>query len=92
MLSVRSAEDEIEDGAVKRFLVLEVVIQQCLVDSGSARDGISARTGYAFTGKFTHRCLQDGGPAFFGASAGAQARFGECGFHVCLALINQLVR
>ena len=77
MLSFRSAEDVIEDRAVKRFFVLEVVIQQGLVDSGGARDGVGARPGYAFAGEFTDRSLQDGGPAFFGASAGAQARFGE---------------
>ncbi len=81
MLSCQTAKDVIEDGAVKRFLVLEVVIQQGLVDSGSARDGVGARPGHAFAGEFTDRGLQDGGPAFFGASAGTQARFGECGFH-----------
>ena len=88
----QSAEDVVEDGAVECFLVLEVVIQQSLVDSGGARDGVGACPGHAFTGKFTDRGLQDGGPAFFGPSAGAQARFGECGFHACLTLINQLVR
>ncbi len=67
----------VEDRTVKRFLVLEVVIEQGLIDSGSARDGVGARPGYAFAGEFTDRSLQDGGPAFFGASAGTQARFGE---------------
>ncbi len=77
----QTAKDVIEDGAVKSFLVLEVVVQQCLVDSGSARDGIGARPGHAFTGEFSDRSLQDGGAAFFGLSPGAQARFGDSGFH-----------
>ncbi len=79
---LQSAEDLVEHGAVEGFLVLEVVVQQSLVDSGSARDGVGACPGYAFAGKFTDRGLQDGGPAFFGPSAGAQARFGKSGFHV----------
>ncbi len=72
MLSVKSAEHLIENRAVERFLVLEVVVQQRLVDSGGARDGVGARPGHAFAGEFPDRGLQDGGAAFFGLSPGAQ--------------------
>ena len=86
----QTSKNLIEDSGVKSFLVLEVVVEQSFVDSGSAGDGIGAGPGDAFTGKFAHRGLQDGSPAFFGPSAGAEARFGRAVFGGIL--INRLVR
>ncbi len=80
------SKDLVQHRGVESFLVLEVVIEQGLVDAGGAGDGVSAGPGHAFAGKFTDGSLQDGGPAFFGASAGSQAGFGKGGFHAGLVI------
>ena len=92
MLCLQSSEHLVENRAVESFLVLEVVIQQRLVDSGSARDGVSAGPGHAFTGKFADRGLQDGGPAFFGRPREPRRDLEVWFSWRSLTLINQLVR
>ena len=63
----------VEHRAVERFLVLEVVIEQRLVDARLARDGVGAGSGNAVLGKLLRRRLQDGGAAFLRLPAGTHA-------------------
>jgi len=85
----KTAKDVIEDGAVKRFFVLEVVIEQGLVDLSGAGDGIGTGTGDTFMGKLADSGLQDGGAGFKGAATGTETRFAS---EQNSLLINQLVR
>ncbi len=72
-----SAKNLIEHSRVNRVLILEVVVEQGLIDACRLGDGIGARSGHAFLGKFAHRCLQDRRAALFGAAAGTKAGFGS---------------
>src|ERR1035437_1498995 len=63
-------EKLIEHRAVQRFLVTEVVIQQCLVDLSGSGDGVHARTRKALLGKFAKRRLENRAPARLGLAAG----------------------
>ena len=70
---LQAAKRFVEHGAVQRFFVLEVVVQQSLVDPGRARDGIGARAGNAVLGKFLRGRLQNGGAALLRLAAGTHA-------------------
>ena len=52
-------EKIIEHRAVQRFFVAKVVVEQRLVDAGGGCDGVHARPGNAFLGKFDERRLQN---------------------------------
>src|SRR5664280_1663947 len=70
----QSDEKLIEHRAVQRFLVTEVVIQQCLVDFSGSGDGVHARARETFLGEFAKRRLEDGAAAGLGLAAGPSPR------------------
>ena len=57
---MQATEYLFQSGGVEAFFVLEVVVKQCLVDAGAARDLISPCTGNAFMRKLFQGRFQDG--------------------------------
>jgi len=63
----------VEHRTIKCFLVLEVVVEECLVDSRLVRNGVSAGSGDAVLGKLLRCGPQNSGTAFLGLAAGTHA-------------------
>src|SRR5207302_10883492 len=63
------AESVVHGRAVKRLLVLVVVIEEGLVDAGSAGDGVGARAGDAVAGELLDGSLQNGVTGLLGPAA-----------------------
>src|SRR5438105_9620926 len=78
---VQSGKNLVENGAIERLFILEVVIEQSLVDAGSAGDGIGAGTGYTCACKLADCRLQYCGAALLRTASGAGAGFRESGRH-----------
>ena len=72
--SFQTGKSLIQHRGVKRFFVLEVVVEQSLVHPGLTRNGVGAGSGDAVFGKLLRGGLQDGGTALLGLSTGTHAR------------------
>src|SRR5208337_5631214 len=72
-------KEAIKHRAVKRFLVMKVVIQQCLIDASGRGDGIHAGTRQTFLCELGQRCLQDGIAAGFRLMASTTPRSDKFG-------------
>jgi len=59
----------VEGSAVQRILVMEVVIEECLVDLRGLGNRVGTRAGNAFAGELADGGLQDGGAALLGLSS-----------------------
>ena len=90
MRSESFCEEAIEDLSVERFLVLEVVIEQRLVDGGGFGDSVHASAGQTFLPELHQGGPQDGLAGGLGLTASAAA--GKTGFGGAGHRINRIVK
>ena len=73
---LQAREGVIQNRAVERFLIFEVVVEQGLVDAGLAGDGVGAGSGYSVGGELVSCGLENRGAALLGLAARAHAVWG----------------